>query len=96
MDLSYDEALKMYRVNKDVLLIDVRSPQEFLEGHLNGAINNPLDQIQRNISNVVKNKEQTIILYCQYGTRSKKAQQILKKLGYTKVYNLKNGIGREY
>lgn len=96
MDLSYDEALKMYSVNKDVLLIDVRSPQEFLEGHLNGAINNPLDQIQRNISNVVKNKEQTIILYCQYGTRSKKAQQILKKLGYTKVYNLKNGIGREY
>ena len=60
------------------ILLDVRSPQEYEEGHLGGAI--------------LKNKKEVIIVYCSSGIRSKKAQKELMELGYEYVYNLKGGL----
>ena len=80
--------------NKIVYLIDVRSGQEYEEGHLNGAINIPLFNIEKEIGNVVRNKNDIIILYCSSGNRSKEAKMILENLGYQEVYNLKGGIDR--
>ena len=78
-------------IKKDeYLLIDVRSKKEYLEGHLNGAINIPLSNIKENINEIEKDKK--ILLYCQSGLRSKKAFKILEDLGYKNVYNLKGGL----
>ena len=74
------------------IILDVRSPQEYKEGHLNGAILIPEYEIRKRAEKELKNKEETIIVYCRSGARSKKAQKELKELGYTKVYNLYNGI----
>ncbi len=74
------------------VVIDVRSRQEFREGHFDGAINIPLDEIERSICNIVKDKNINIIVYCSYGGRSKKSQMILNSLGYNNVYNLEHGI----
>ena len=90
-EISYD-VLKKLTKNQEVTLIDVRSNQEYEEGHLNGAINISVYNIKNKIEDFVKNKEQLIILYCSSGHRSKKAKEILEKIGYTNVYNLKNGI----
>lgn len=90
-EISYD-VLKKLTKNQEVMLIDVRSNQEYEEGHLNGAINISVYNIKNKIEDFVKNKEQLIILYCSSGHRSKKAKEILEKIGYTNVYNLKNGI----
>lgn len=70
------------------MLIDVRSKQEYKEGHLDGSINIPLFDIKRDIINYVKDKKKVIVVYCDAGIRSLKAQKVLNAQGYTNVYNL--------
>ena len=74
-------------------IVDVRSPQEYREGHINGAINLPEYNIRRNVQNILTDKNQLIILYCSVGERSKMAQNKLKRFGYTNVYTVYEGIG---
>ena len=90
-EISYKN-LKELMKNKTVYLIDVRSNQEYEEGHLDGAINISLYNIEKQIGNYVKNKRNIIILYCSSGGRSREAKRILENLGYEEVYNLKGGI----
>ena len=84
---------ELERFLKDgAVLVDVRSPQEYREGHLKGAILVPEYEIISKHLKTFKSKEETIILYCSNGLRSKKAQRKLEKLGYTNVYNLVNDL----
>ena len=75
---------------KEYFIIDVRSNKEYLERHLNGAINIPLFSIKKDINKLNRNKD--ILVYCQSGSRSKKAVKILEDIGIKNVYNLKGGI----
>ena len=92
-DISYKD-LKSLMKNKYIVLIDVRSGQEYEEGHLDGAINIPVYNIEKEISKYVKSTDDTIILYCSSGSRSRQAKEILENLGYSEVYNLKEGIDK--
>ena len=65
-------------------IVDVRTPEEYQEGHLKDALNIPYDTIDESI-NLDKNK--TILVYCKSGARSKKAYNSLTNLGY-KVYDM--------
>lgn len=78
-------------VSKGATLVDVRSPQEYNEGHLENSILIPEYELTRKSKKELSNKEKTIIVYCSTGTRSKRAQKQLEKLGYYNVYNLYNG-----
>ena len=75
-------------IKQGAIVIDVRSPQEFAEGHIPGAICIPEYNTQREIKNKVPNIDSLIILYCDSGVRSKNAQKRLQKMGYRQVYNL--------
>lgn len=77
---------------KPNVIIDVRSMQEYREGHIDGAICIPLYEIPYRIEHEVPNKNALIIIYCKSGIRSKKAVQILLKKGYTNVYHINNGL----
>ena len=90
-EISYEEAIKIITEHPETVLIDVRSKQEFNEGHLNGAICIPVYDINK-INQIVKNRDNIIILYCQTGTRSKKAARILANLCYTNVYTIRKGL----
>ena len=70
------------------VLIDVRSPAEFSTGHLKGAINIPLQQIDSLIGSYVKDKDQVLLVHCQSGMRSGVAKNRLSALGYTRAFNL--------
>lgn len=70
------------------MVIDVRSPGEFSSGHLDKAINIPLDQIETVLHQRVKNKNQVLLLHCASGMRSGVAQRKLKSMGYMNVFNL--------
>ncbi len=70
------------------LVIDVRTPGEFSAGHLPGAINIPLAQIESGSSQRLKDKNQVLLLHCQSGMRSASAKKILNGLGYANVLNL--------
>lgn len=90
--LTYVEAKDILKEDANGILIDVRSIQEYKEYHLNGAICIPLYELQIKIENIVQNKQQLIILYCQSGTRSKRAVEILEAMGYTNLYEIDGGI----
>ena len=91
-DIDYENAKIILKNVQDAVLIDVRSPQEYKEEHLENSINIPLYDITKNIDNVIQNKETTIIVCCQSGNRSKKAIEILSKRGYKNLYNIVGGI----
>ena len=78
-------------LSEGAILVDVRSPQEYEEGHMEGAILLPEYDIKKKASMLLPNKNMNIIVYCSSGTRSKKAQEELRNIGYTAVYNLYNG-----
>ena len=78
-------------VKKGAILIDVRSLQEYKEGHLDNAILIPEYDINKKILDRF-NINDEIILYCSTGNRSRKVKKKMEKMGYIKVYNLKDGI----
>ena len=91
-DISIEELNEIRRTNTNAILLDVRSPQEYKEGYLNGAINIPLYELEICCDCKLKDKERIIVVYCQSGIRSKKAIKILKKNGFKNLYNLKGGL----
>ena len=66
-------------------LIDVRTPGEYKVGHLKGAVNIPLQQLQSNVSKIRKDKP--VITYCASGMRSSSAKSLLVSKGFKEVYN---------
>ena len=74
-------------VKKGALLVDVRTPEEFAEGHIDKAVNIPVAQLASRISELGA-KDTTIVLYCRSGMRSSRAASTLQEKGFTKVYDL--------
>lgn len=86
--LEFDKELKAASVR----LLDVRTPQEYAEGHIDGALNiNVQSDDFQQIAEKELSKDSTILVYCRSGRRSMDAAEILTRLGY-KVINLKGGI----
>lgn len=67
--------------------IDVRTPQEFRSGHLQGAINIPVQHIRAGIAAASPDKNAPLNLYCRSGRRVEAAMQELKAMGYTNITN---------
>ena len=91
-NISYTKMQEILKENPDTIILDVRSPQEYNEGHIIGAINIPEYEISTKVNNIIQDKNTKIIVYCASGSRSKKAIKTLKKLGFVNLYNLENGI----
>ena len=89
-DIGLEELKQLQK--EDAIIIDVRSSQEYKEGHIDGAILIPEYEIKKGIENRIPDKNKNIVVYCSSGGRSKKVQKLLKKLGYHHVYNLYNGL----
>ena len=75
-------------LKKGALLVDVRTVAEYNAKRLTNAINIPLDQVGEALPRRVPDKTQVILLHCQSGQRSGAAEQKLRALGYTNVFNL--------
>ncbi|MGB0648218.1 MAG: rhodanese-like domain-containing protein [Bradymonadia bacterium] len=84
-DIKPEQAVAL--VAKGARLIDVRTPGEFSNHHIKGAVNIPLKEIAARASELGQ-KDEPIVLYCRSGNRSGQAQKILQKLGFKAVYNL--------
>lgn len=92
-EVNYYQAMQILRNAPNSILVDVRSPQEYREFHLQGAINIPLyDITSSNMRKEIPNKETTIITYCQIGKRSKEAATRLLDLEYSNIYLIKGGL----
>lgn len=84
--ISGDEAKAL--VKQGALLLDVRTPAEFAEAHVDGATNIPVHELEAKLGSFPAKKGQGIVVYCKSGRRSANAAEILKKAGYTKVFDL--------
>ena len=71
--------------DESLIIIDVRTEEEYESGHIEKAINIPYTEIE---SKVNYDKNQAIAVYCRTGVRSSEAAKTLEKMGYTKIYNL--------
>ena len=82
-----DQGIQEYESTPEAILLDVRTPQEYKEGHIPGSKNIPLQQITQTDS-ISDRKDLPVFVYCHSGSRSGQAAGILKKMGYTNVKNI--------
>lgn len=88
-----DPAGAVQLINRErAVVVDVSEPEEFAAGHIGGAKNVPFDQLEKKLTETVKNKTLPVILVCATGTRSNRALAAVKKLGYEQAQALGGGL----
>lgn len=87
----YDLIIKN-KENSNFVIIDVRTPQEYTDGHIENALN--LDYYSENFRDELNelNKERIYLIYCASGNRSSRASSIMEELTFREVYNMLGGI----
>lgn len=83
--ISTDEAINIMKEEKDYIILDVRTPEEFKSKHIPGAINIPNEAIGTEEVPELPDKEQLIMIYCRSGNLSKQAAEKLAAQGYTNI-----------
>ena len=89
--LSTAAAVQLMNREKAVV-VDVCETEEYAQGHIGGARNVPLGQLEQRLPEVVKNKGLPLILVCQTGARAQRAVATAKRLGYEKAQALSGGL----
>lgn len=74
------------------LILDVRTPREFQDGHIEGATLIPVQQFQQRIGEIAAHKNDPVFVYCRTGNRSTVAAKLMIDAGFTNVINLRRGI----
>ena len=82
-----NQGVQEYKNAAGAVLLDVRTPQEYQEGHIPGSQNMPLQQLDK-VEEVTENKDTVLYVYCHSGARSRQAVSLLKHMGYTNVHNI--------
>lgn len=85
VNITAQEAKKIMDSQEGYILLDVRTQEEYDQGHIPGAIVVPDTEIEARAEEVLPDKDQLILVYCRSGRRSKNAAQILVELGYTNI-----------
>ena len=83
--ISMDKAVEMMKNETGYIILDVRRPDEFAEGHIPGAINVPNEEIDTDEIPELPDKSRLILVYCRSGRRSKEASEKLADIGYTNI-----------
>jgi rhodanese-related sulfurtransferase len=76
---------------QDALVLDVRSAEEYAKGHILGAKNLPLADLERRAAELDKHKAKPVIVHCENGNRSTSALSLLRKQGFARAVNLAGG-----
>lgn len=95
-EISAKEAKRIMDEEKGYVILDVRTKQEFNEGHIKGAVLIPNDQIRARAEKELKDKDQLILVYCRSGARAGGAGKDLARMGYTNVKNFGGIMSYKY
>jgi rhodanese-related sulfurtransferase len=85
--ITAEQAKEMIDSSTELVVLDVRTQEEYEEGHIEGAILIPDDEIATKAEELLTDKNATLLVYCRSGRRSALASQLLNELGYTSVYD---------
>lgn len=88
-NITVQEAMEKFNV-KNIQFIDVRTPGEYSRFHQRPFQNIPLYELKERIDELDKSKD--VVVICQSGLRSSKAARVLKRKGFTQIYNVKGGL----
>ena len=83
--ISMTDAVTMMEEETGYIILDVRTPEEFADKHIPGAINVPNENIGTEEISELPDKDQLVLVYCRSGNRSKQASEKLAVLGYTNI-----------
>ena len=86
-DPDINQGVKEYSATEGAVLLDVRTPDEYRQGHIPGSKNVPLQSIDK-VTVMINNKATPIFVHCLSGARSRQAAAVLQQLGYTNVKNI--------
>lgn len=92
-DITQDELMQRIKANKAGLILDVRTPEEYAEGHVPGAINIPYDHLGLRHTEIAAHKDKDIVLYCRSGRRVGIAASTLETMGFKKLQHLAGDMG---
>lgn len=82
-----NRGVQEFKNTEGAMLLDVRTPQEYREGHIPGSKSLPLQQLDK-IGSIAENKDTILYVYCHSGARSRQAANIMQHMGYTNVHNI--------
>ena len=82
-----NQGVTQYQNTPGAILLDVRTPQEYREGHIPASHNVPLQDLE-SVAFVTEDMDAPLFVYCRSGARSRQATLLLQQMGYTKVYNI--------
>jgi phage shock protein E len=85
--ISAEKAKEVMDNSSDLIILDVRTEEEYKSGHIDGAVLIPDYEIETKAEEILEDKNTTILVYCRSGRRSALAAQVLSDLGYTLVYD---------
>ncbi len=74
--------------DRSLVLLDVRTPAEYAEGHLPGAINIPHTELATRVAELADSRESDIVVYCRSGNRTRQALGVLKEAGFSRIFHL--------
>ena len=85
VNITAQEAKELMDGEEGYVILDVRTEEEYAQGHIPGAILIPDYEIEQKAEKILTDKDQMILVYCRSGRRSKNAAQTLLELGYTDI-----------
>ncbi|MBY0146158.1 rhodanese-like domain-containing protein [Neobacillus niacini] len=88
-NISSDEAKKLID-NKEVVVLDVRTPEEYQDGHIPNALLVPLQELENKLNDL--DKTEPYLVVCRSGNRSTQASEILTSNSFTNIYNMTGGM----
>jgi len=90
---SVDPSAATVMINqRDAAVIDVRPAADFAKGHIINAVNVPMNGFKKQTASLSRYKDSPVIINCRSGSQSQAACHVLRKAGFSEVYNLKGGI----
>jgi len=91
-NIAVADVKKAIDAKEKVILLDVRTPDEYARDHISGSINIPFDEVELKVKKIIPDKKKKVYVYCLSGSRSVRAVAEMINLGYTQVYDIKQGL----
>lgn len=91
-NVTADEAHQLIKTTKDLIILDVRTKQEFKSGHIPSSKSIPVGELSSRINELEKYKDNPILVHCASGGRSPAAVRVLLKHNFSKIYHMNRGL----
>lgn len=92
VNLSIEETRELIESPEDLFILDVRTTDEFNQGHIEGAEQISVDDLKDRMEELEEYKDKPLLVYCRSGNRSSKAVDILLDNGFTNIYHMNEGF----